>query len=134
MKKYKKTDGKIIIPYGVYPERHELRAASILAAYYGTVEFIRAKNIFKHKNPDIKMGGIIWEIKVPIGKSKRTIENNYRVAQQQSENVIFDIRNIGIGENQAIAQIKREASIRRARKLRRIKIITKSSKILDIDC
>jgi hypothetical protein len=127
MRKY----GKIIIPCGVIPEKHELETASFLAARGSDVEFLMPRFAKGLKNPDIRMDGIVWEVKCPRGKSKRTIENNYRTAQHQSENVIFDIRKIGMDENIAIAKIRREFSLRRDR-TRRIKIITKNNLVLDI--
>jgi hypothetical protein len=126
VKKY----GRIIIPAGIIPEKHELEAASFFAARGKDIEFLLPRFAKGVKNPDIRMDGIIWEIKSPRGKSKRTIENNYRAAQHQSENVIFDIRKIGMDENIAIAKIKREFSLRRDR-IKRIKVITKSNIILD---
>jgi hypothetical protein len=126
-----KKTGKIIIPAGFIPEKHELETASFFAARGSDVEFLLPHFAKGLKNPDIRMGGIIWEIKCPRGKSKRTIENNYRTAQYQSENVIFDIRKIRIDENTAIAKIRREFSLRQDR-IKRIKVITKNNMVLDI--
>ena len=133
MKKQTSNFGKIIIPVGVFPERHELETVNVFAQLGKDIEFIKPRFIKGQKNPDIKMDGQVWEIKVPVGKSKRTIENNYRTAQLQSENVIFDIRRIKIDENLAISQIRQQSRVRTAKRLRRIKIIIKSGEILDIN-
>ncbi|MDR1338341.1 MAG: hypothetical protein LBJ73_04940 [Rickettsiales bacterium] len=123
--------GKIIIPAGVIPERHELETASSLAGMGKNIEFLSpvyAKGIF---TPDLLMDGQYWEIKSPCGNSKRTVENNFRKAQKQSENIIFDLRRIGLDEKVAISKIKREFSLQHGNKIQRIMIITKDSKILD---
>jgi hypothetical protein len=127
----KKVFGKIIILGGAIPEKHELETANILAAMGKDIEFLPpsyAKGIF---SPDLLMDGQRWEMKSPCGCSKRTIENNFRRAQKQSENIIFDLRRIGLDENVAISKIKRELSLQRSGKIRRIIIITKNNKILD---
>jgi hypothetical protein len=123
--------GKIIIPVGVFPERHELETANFFAERGKDIEFILPHFVKGVCNPDIKMDGLIWEIKVPIGKSKRTIENNYRRAQKQSENVIFDIRKIALDEKVVVAKIKQQFSLRSG-KIKKIKIVTKNNKVLDI--
>jgi hypothetical protein len=123
--------GKIIIPAGLIPEKHELETANLFAELGKDVEFLLPRFAKGLKNPDILMDGIIWEIKCPYGKSKRTIENNYRTAQYQSENVIFDIRKIGMNETIAISKIKQQFSLRRGR-IKRIKIISKGNIVLDI--
>jgi hypothetical protein len=76
--------GKIIIPCGVFPERHELETASFFAETGTDVEFLPPSYVKGVYSPDIQMDGQRWEIKSPCGSSKRTIENNYRNAQKQS--------------------------------------------------
>ena len=131
MKKSKKF-GKIIIPGGTLPEPHELDVANILVTTGYDVEFLSpsyTKGIF---SPDILMGGKKWEIKSPCGQSKRTIENNFRKAQHQSENVIFDLRRIGLSEKVAIEYVKQQFNLRRG-KVKCIRIITKDHKMLDLN-
>jgi hypothetical protein len=124
---------KIIIPVGVIPEKHELEVASLLAAKGKDIEFLApvyAKGVF---TPDLQIDGRLWEIKSPCGNSKRTIENNFRKALKQSENIIFDLRRIELLEKVAISQIKKIFLLHRGNKMRRITIITKDNKILDFD-
>ena len=123
--------GKIIIPVGTIPEKHELETASFFAELGKNVEFLPpsySKGIY---SPDVLIDGQRWEIKSPIGSSKRTIENNYRKAQMQSENVIFDLTRIEMGEKIAIEKIKQQFNLRTG-KIKRIKIITKDKRILDL--
>lgn len=123
--------GKIIIPIGVFPEKHELETANVLAGMGHDIEFIRPRFINGGRNPDINMNGLVWEMKTPVGKSKRTIENNYRVAEQQSTHIVFDLRFMKLDENVAISCIKQQFNLRRKR-IKRIMIILKNSKILDL--
>jgi hypothetical protein len=123
--------GKIIIPCGVFPERHELETVNFFAAMGKDIEFIKPSEVKKLKNPDIQMDGVIWEMKVPTGHSKRTIENNYRTAENQSRNIIFDLRRIKIDEKTAISQIQNRWA-KGSRKVSKILIITKNEQMLDL--
>ena len=126
-----KEHGQVIIPYGFIPEKHELETANFFAGLGKNVEFLApsyAKGVY---SPDVQMDGQRWEIKSPCGNSKRTIENNYRNAQKQSSHIIFDLRRIKLGEQAAIAKIKREFTLRNS-KIKRILIITKEKKLLDL--
>ncbi|MDR0967394.1 MAG: hypothetical protein LBL75_01000 [Rickettsiales bacterium] len=83
---------KLLYQGGSLPESHELEVANILAGIGKDVEFLAPVYIKGICMPDLIMDGKRWEIKSPIGASKRTIENNFRKAQKQSENIIFDLR------------------------------------------
>ena len=123
--------GRIIIPCGVIPEKHELETATFFAGLGKDVEFLApsyAKGVY---SPDVLIDGQRWEIKSPCGKRPRTIENNYRNAEKQSPNVIFDLSRIKLDEPAAIAKIKREFALRNSR-IKRVSIITKDKKILDL--
>ncbi|MCL2338354.1 MAG: hypothetical protein FWC51_00150 [Proteobacteria bacterium] len=129
MKKSKPV-GKIIIPGGALPETHELETANFFAAAGSEIEFLPPSYVKGVFSPDILMDGQRWEIKSPCGNSKRTIENNYRSAERQSENIVFDLRRIGLNENVAIKYVKQQFNLRRG-KVKRVIIITKENKILD---
>jgi len=118
--------GQIIIPCGVIPEKHELETASFSAELGEDVEFLApsyAKGVY---SPDVQIEEQRWEIKSPCGNSKHTIENNYRSAQRQSPNVIFDLRRFKIDERIAISKIKQQFSLRTG-KIKHVLIITKRS-------
>lgn len=123
--------GKIIIPAGTLPETHELETANVLAAMGCDVEFLSPSYVKGAFSPDILMDGKIWEMKCPMGRNKRTLEDNYKKAEKQSENIIFDLRRIDMNEKIAIAKIKREFSARRG-KAKLVLIIVKNEKILDL--
>lgn len=123
--------GKIIIPFGAMPELHELAVANTLISIGKDVEFIApiyTKGVF---TPDLIMDGQRWEIKSPIGNSKRTIENNFRKAQKQSENIIFDLRRVGLDEKVVISQIKNRILSQHGNRTRKVLIVTKNNKVLD---
>ena len=74
--------GKITIPAGVAPERHELETAAILAKFGHDVTFIMPSRTKGAKTPDIEMDGIDWEMKCPTGGGRRTIEHAIRNASK----------------------------------------------------
>jgi hypothetical protein len=110
------------------PERHELETADYLANLGYDIEFIAPRNSPNVHTPDIFMDGVSWEIKCPKGKSKRTIENNFRKAKQQAENIIFDLRRINIPEEKCMLELKRRFA--QKRDVKRLLIIKKSGEIL----
>ena len=86
--------GQVIIPASPNPpEPHEVDVAWILARHFRcTVEFLTPVDDYKRKSADIVMLGIEWEIKCPIGKSKYTIQEQFRRASKQAKNIIIDMR------------------------------------------
>ena len=110
------------------PERHELETADYLANLGYDIEFIAPRNSPNVHTPDIFMDGVSWEIKCPKGKSKRTIENNFRKAKQQAENIIFDLRRINIPEEKCMLELKHRFA--QKRDVKRLLIIKKSGEIL----
>ena len=110
------------------PERHELETADYLANLGYDIEFIAPRNSPNVHTPDIFMDGVSWEIKCPKGKSKRTIENNFRKAKQQAENIIFDLRRINIPEEKCMLELKRRFA--QKRDVKRLLIIKKSGELL----
>ena len=91
----KSKTGKIdISALNVPPEKHEYDTAKYFAKRGLDIKFITPHYLKGFHNPDFEMGGRIWETKSPIGKSKRTYEDNFRKAIKQSENIIFDLRRL----------------------------------------
>ncbi|MBR3628291.1 MAG: hypothetical protein IKN42_05545 [Elusimicrobia bacterium] len=125
-----KVFGKTIIPFGVFVEQHELDVAKVLNKLGKDVEFILPSRVKFSRTPDIKMDGLLWEIKSPKGSSSRTIENNLRTALKQSKNIIIDLRRIKIDETKAISQIAKQ--FKYSKLIRKIIIIKQNKEILDI--
>jgi hypothetical protein len=123
--------GKTIIPLGVFPQKHELETAWFFNELGKDIEFLKPIDKQHIKTPDIKMDGIFWEIKSPIGSSSRTIENNLRTALCQSTYIIIDLRKIKLNEKKAIMQIQKVFNL--VKKFRRILIICKGKKLIDLE-
>ena len=110
------------------PEKHELETANHLAGLGYDIEFIAPRNSPNVHTPGIIMDGVSWEIKSPKGKSKRTIENNFRRAKEQAENIIFDLRRINISEEKCMLEL--ELRFAQKKDVKRLLIIRKNGEIL----
>ena len=110
------------------PEKHELETAKYFAETGLDVEFIPPSNSPKMHTPDFIMEGVAWEVKCPTGKSKRTIENNFRAAKDQSENIIFDLRKIGVPEKQCLSQLERRFD--QKKNVKRLLVIKKNDELI----
>ena len=110
------------------PDKAEFEVAKFFAHQGKDVVFIPPSAIPKQHRPDILMDGVEWEIKCPVGSSKRTIENNLRKALTQSHNVIFDLRHIGISEKNGISQLEKQ--FYRREDLKRMYIISKAGEFI----
>ena len=124
----KRGKGKII-PNGVILEPHEYKTVVFLTELGFNIELIKPTHTPKMKNPDLMMGGVIWEMKCPQGKSWKTVEQNFKTAAKQSDNILFDLRKYKGKEDIAIKCLERR--FYQTNKCRKLKIITKSQKILD---
>lgn len=113
------------------PREHEKRAARIVADYFKSdIIFLRRAS---SKTPDLYVlrTNVRWELKAPLGGSKHTIQNNLRDTDGQSENVILDLSRAKLTDTQGISRAKEFLRTERSR-IRRLKIITKGKKIVDI--
>lgn len=110
------------------PKDHELSAALILADYFqSNVTFLRPQT---DKTPDIEVSGTKWEIKSPKGNGKKTIDNNFRTARKQSQNIVIDLRRIKMHQNKVTARINFFLSTQH--NFKRVLIVTKSKKVIEI--
>lgn len=114
----------------VHLQPHEFHTVYVLLEYGFDIELVRAANIKGIQMPDIILDGIPWEIKAPIGGSKNTIKHNIQNAAHQSENVIFDLCRCKLDEDKALSEIKYHYNL--SKHIKRLKVITKSEKIIDI--
>ena len=78
-----KKIGIIKVQNGALVQPHEIATARVLIMSGDDVIFLRPSNA--SHSADIKYGGMVWEIKSPKGASRRTIENNIRLAMKQSK-------------------------------------------------
>jgi hypothetical protein len=123
----------VIIPTNVkpYPEDHEVSAAAILADHFQS-DIIFAKRHLNSPTADLRVAttGIAWEVKSPKGNSKRTIQNNLRLADNQSENVVMDMRRSKMYYGTALSRIRHELG--KAHKIMRLLVITKTGSVIVI--
>ena len=114
---------------GVKPEPNEDDTFEYLALFGFDIELIKPTRTQKVKNPDVLIMGAVWEVKTPISSNKNTIKNRFREAADQASKVIFDLRNIRNGADEAEKQIIE--LFKGNGKVRRMIVIEKSGKLLD---
>ena len=122
----RKQVGIIQIPPHVFIDVHEKRTADFLALHLGyDIKFLAPSRIVGTKTPDMKMDNKLWEIKSPLGKSPRTIENNLRNALTQSANIVLDLRRMDrrIPEAKLLRESERQFHL--AKSMKRLIIITR---------
>lgn len=119
-----KRNGTITIPADVFPEKHELLTANYFIHLGKDVEFLSPINRKGAKTPDIKVDGLLWEIKAPKSAGSRTLENAFRAALRQSPNVIFDLQRTKMHQKKCIAELTRQFEL--SKKAKRLIIIRKS--------
>jgi hypothetical protein len=127
MKKF----GKTILSFGARAEPHELETAMFFNKLGKDVTFLAPVYEKGAKTPDIKMDGLLWEIKAPKNDGKYTIEHIFRKALKQSKNIIFDLRRTKMSNDKCVSQITKQ--FRLIRKISRLLIITKEKKLLDLN-
>jgi len=123
--------GKIIIPAGLTnpPKPHEVEAGKILALHFRTtIEFLKTIDDYKRSTADIKMLGVEWEIKSPTGKSKHTIQEQFKRASKQAKNIIIDTRRTKLKFENIEKSAQFEFSKRPS--IKRVLLIKKPNKLL----
>ena len=119
-----------IIPNGVVLKTHELATVVLLTEMGYDITLIPKSNKCGDRTPDIEMQGLFWEMKCPKGQGKYLIQNTLHKAARQSENVIVDLRRIKIHQTKCLRELEKHFMIT-SKRLKRMKIITKTKKIID---
>lgn len=112
----------------VLPEKHEYETARYFADRGHDIVFIPPNNSPKTHTPDFMMDGVAWEVKCPQGKSRRTLENNFRNARLQSDSIIFDLRRSNLPEEKSLVEL--EHRFKQKKDVKRLLIIKKNGSIL----
>ena len=115
---------------GVHLEEHEYATVKLLLELGYNVELIPTSQVKGMRTPDISINGVLWEIKSPTGNSKNTIKHTLQNASHQANNVIVDLRRCKLPEEQAIKDL--EQRYRLSKRIRRMMIVTKEEKIIDL--
>ncbi len=113
------------------PRPHEKKIAQFVADHFKSdIIFLRR---LSSKTPDLYVlkTNICWELKSPQGGGKHTIQNNLRATNGQSENVILDLTRAKIADEKGISRSKEFTKNERSN-IKRLKVITKKKKIIDI--
>jgi len=124
---------QVIIPTNLHspPETHEIEVAWILARHYEqNIEFLKPVDDYKRTTPDFVMGGALWELKSPDGKSKHNVERQIKRALKQSRNIIFDGRRTSVSDDVLISKIKYVSAPRSL--IRKLVFISKDEKVLEL--
>jgi hypothetical protein len=123
--------GKITLEIGALPQEHEIKTANFLASLGKDILFLKEADHAGNHTPDIKMDNLRWEMKAPKGKGKYVIQNAIQIAVKQSRNVIVDLMRIKLHQDKALHELEKE--FRLSKSLKRLKIITKSKKVIDFE-
>ena len=81
--------------------------------------------------PDIKMGGLEWEMKAPLGEGNQLMENTIQRALKQSQNIIVDLRHTKRHQTKCLRELEKQFLSKKG--IKRLKVITKSGKTLDFE-
>lgn len=120
-----------IIPNGVILEKHEYKTVLFFTEMGINVELIPKSERKGVHAPDVIMDELKWEIKSPKGEGKYLMQNTIQKAVKQSKNVIVDLRRTKRSQERCLKELEKEFN--NSRSLRRLKIITKSCRILDFE-
>jgi len=127
MTAYKKG---VVITNKVKLQPHEREIVKLFVDLGYTVELIPTDRSHGRKTADAIIEGLEWEFKTPRGKSTKTIERILKKAYKQSENIIIDSRHLQLPEQNILRKIQYESKNRS--RIKRIKVILKSRKIIDL--
>lgn len=125
-----KNKGRIT-PNGVVLKTHENATAVFLTEQGFDVELIPKSNVQGVHTPDLKMNGLKWEMKAPLGEGKYLMANTIQRAVKQSQNVIVDLRRTKRHQTKCLRELEKE--FKKSGSLKRLKVITKGGKTLDFE-
>ncbi len=119
-----------ITPNGVVLKTHENATVVFLTELGYDIELIPKSEKQGVHTPDIRFSNLLWEMKSPKGEGSSLMKNTLQKAARQSENVIVDLRRVKRIQTRCLAELKREFCISKG--VKRLKIITKTRKIIDL--
>lgn len=118
----------IYIEPGRRPWKHEMHVAEILALAGHYVEFLVEGTL---PCADIRLDGIEYEIKSPECFNPNTLEHTVRNAIKQSPNIIIDTSRMKRARDARVQKFLVNLIYRNSR-IKRLLLITKQEKIIDI--
>lgn len=120
-----------IIPNGVKLESHEYETILFFTELGKDIELIKPSLTPKSKNADFFMDSLAWEMKCPLVNSQKATERIFYEASSQSHNIIIDLRHIKGVDKQPQATLI--SCFKRSRVIKKLKIITKQSQLLEFN-
>ncbi len=120
----------ILIQNGVHLKEHEYETVKVFLQKGYDVELIPPLQTKNAHTPDVVIDGRSWEMKAPTGNGKNTMRNIMHKASRQSGNIIIDLRRCKMDDEKAINEIVK--AFGDSKKIRKVKIVTKSQEIIDI--
>ena len=120
-----------IIPNGVILEKHEYKTILLFTEMGIDIELIPKSEKKGVHAPDIVMNGLRWEMKSPKGEGRYLMQNTIQKAVKQSRNVIVDLRRAKRSQERCLQELEKEFGS--SKNLQKLKVITKSRKILDFE-
>jgi len=118
-----------ITPNGVVLKSNENATAVLLTEYGFDISLIPPSNIPGVHTPDIKMCGLEWEMKAPVGEGKYLMANTVQRAVKQSQNIIIDLRHTKRYQIKCLRELEKE--FKKSTSIKRLKIVKKDQKIVD---
>ena len=120
-----------IIPNGVILEKYEYKTILLFTEMGSDIELIPKSEKKGVHAPDIVMNGLRWEMKSPKGEGKYLMQNTIQKAVKQSRNVIVDLRRAKRSQERCLQELEKEFGS--SKNLQKLKVITKSRRILDFE-
>jgi len=120
-----------IIPNGVVLKPHEIATVVFLTEQGFDVELIPKSNIKGVHTPDIKINGVKWEMKAPIGEGSSLMKNTIQKAVKQSPNIIIDLRKTKRHQPNCLRELQKQFT--NSKSVKKLKIITKGGKTIDFN-
>ena len=129
MKRYK---GSVIIPAGLDIWDHELKTAQVFAKYVHTVEFLPQNQGQRMKTADVRINGVIYEIKSPKTDKLSAIERNLKKASKQSSNIIIDSRRMHKIHDSTIQKFLVQ-KLKQQKSIKKLYLVNRKHEIIDIN-
>lgn len=86
------------------------------------------------RTPDVFIGNQLWEIKSPVGFSKKTtIYSQLKRAKKQSEYLVIDTKRTKLPDDFIAIELRKLIKFKAFKKIKHILLIKKSGKTLDIE-
>jgi len=118
------------ITHNIRIELHEYNTIKFFLKMGEDIEQIVPSNTPYARRPDFWMRQLPWEVKCPTTSRTRAVEDLFYSALGQSQNVIFDLRRLRVDDKKTIELLGRLFTT--ARRVRRLLIITKKGKLMEM--